>query len=255
MTRIFLFCAAPILMTFLAAYLGGCSTNPPGVNDQASAKPLPGEEDQFARLRARMVEEQLRSRDITDERVLGAMLKVPRHEFVPPEIISSAYEDGALPLALGQTVSQPYIVAYMTQELRLRGSERVLEIGTGSGYQAAILAEIAAEVFTIEILPDLASRAQSILDRLGYKNIRFRTGDGYQGWPESALFDAIVVTAAPDHVPQPLVDQLKPGGRMIIPVGRFEQNLILIEKGKTGITRRSTIPVRFVPMTGKAQTK
>ena len=255
MTRIFLLCAAPFLLTFLAAYLGGCSTNAPDANDQASVKPLPGEESQFARLRARMVEDQLRSRDIVDERVLGAMLKVPRHEFVPPGIISSAYEDSALPLALGQTVSQPYIVAYMTQELRLQGAGRVLEIGTGSGYQAAVLAEIAPEVFTIEILPDLASRAQSILDRLGYKNIRFRTGDGYQGWPEKAPFDAIIVTAAPDHIPQPLVDQLKPGGRMIIPVGRFEQDLILSEKGKTGITQRSTIPVRFVPMTGKAQIK
>jgi len=158
-----------------------------------------------------------------------------------------------VPLALGQTVSQPYIVAYMTEVLHLQGTERVLEIGTGSGYQAAVLAEIVPEVFTIEILPELSKRAQTTLESLGYKNVRFRAADGYQGWPEFAPFDCIIVTAAPDHVPQPLIDQLKPGGRMVIPVGRFEQELILLEKGEARTTRRTTIPVRFVPMTGKAQ--
>jgi protein-L-isoaspartate(D-aspartate) O-methyltransferase len=200
-----------------------------------------------------MVREQLRGRDIKDSRVLDAMQKVPRHKFVPPAIIESAYSDNALPLALGQTVSQPYIVAYMTQALQLRGNERVLEIGTGSGYQAAVLAEIVPEVYTIEIIPELTERARATLGQLGYKNIYFRTGDGYQGWPEAAPFDAIVVTAAPDHVPQPLVAQLKPGGRLILPVGRFEQELVVVEKTNSGTTRRSTIAVRFVPMTGRAQ--
>jgi protein-L-isoaspartate(D-aspartate) O-methyltransferase len=199
-----------------------------------------------------MVDDQLRARGITDSIVLAAMLKVPRHLFVPSGIVNSAYEDTALPLTHGQTISQPFIVAYMTQALELKGGEKVLEIGTGSGYQAAVLAEIVKEVYTIEILPELAKRAEEVLTSLGYKNIHFRTGDGYLGWPEYAPFDAIIVTAAPDHVPQPLVDQLKRGGRMIIPLGRIDQKLLVIEKGDTGITRRSTIPVRFVPMTGKA---
>jgi len=253
MTRILLIFAAVLILSFLAANNGGCSTNSPITSDAAIQKPAPAEAGQFTALRERMVADQLRARDIKDERVLRAMLKVPRHDFVPPGIIGSAYDDTALPLALGQTISQPYIVAYMTQVLQLKGSERVLEIGTGSGYQAAVLAEIVPEVYTIEILDELTERAQSILGSLGYRNIRFRTGDGYQGWPESAPFDCIIVTAAPDHVPQPLIDQLKPGGRMIIPVGRFEQDLVLVEKGESGVTRRSTIPVRFVPMTGKAQ--
>jgi protein-L-isoaspartate(D-aspartate) O-methyltransferase len=199
-----------------------------------------------------MVDDQLRARGITDPLVLAAMLKVPRHLFVPSGIVNSAYEDTALPLTHGQTISQPFIVAYMTQALELKGGEKVLEIGTGSGYQAAVLAQIVKEVYTIEILPELAKRAEEVLTSLGYKNIHFKTGDGYLGWPEYAPFDAIIVTAAPDHVPQPLVDQLKRGGRMIIPLGRIDQKLLVIEKGDTGITRRSTIPVRFVPMTGKA---
>lgn len=200
-----------------------------------------------------MVLEQLQGRDIKDPLVLAAMLKVPRHEFVPSSIIEAAYEDCALPLKLGQTISQPYIVAYMTQALRLRGTERVLEIGTGSGYQAAILAEIVPEVYTIEILPELHDYAETILNRLGYKNIHSRVGDGYMGWPEYAPFDCIIVTAAPEAVPQPLIDQLKEGGRMVIPLGMGDQDLTILEKGKSGVMRRSTIPVRFVPMTGKAQ--
>jgi protein-L-isoaspartate(D-aspartate) O-methyltransferase len=200
-----------------------------------------------------MVLEQLQGRDIKDPLVLAAMLKVPRHEFVPNNIIESSYEDCALPLKLGQTISQPYIVAYMTQALDLRGTERVLEIGTGSGYQAAILAEIVPEVYTIEILPELHDYAKTILNKLGYKNIYSRVGDGYMGWPEHAPFDRIIVTAAPEVVPQPLVDQLKEGGRMVIPLGMGDQDLTILEKGKSGVTRRSTIPVRFVPMTGKAQ--
>jgi protein-L-isoaspartate(D-aspartate) O-methyltransferase len=235
--------AALVLVACMVAGLGGCgSPQKTGLS-----------EDQYAAARERMVRNQLESRDIRDAKVLAAMREVPRHKFVPPEIVDSAYDDNALPLALGQTVSQPYIVAFMTQALELEGNERVLEVGTGSGYQAAILAEIVPEVYTVEILPALTERARRTLGGLGYKNIRFRTGDGYEGWPEAAPFDAIVVTAAPDHIPAPLVEQLKPGGRMIIPLGRFEQELIVIEKTRSGITRRSTIPVRFVPMTGRAQ--
>ncbi len=253
MTWILLSFAAAMSLSIAAASYGGCSTNSPVTSEAADQRTAPADAGDFARLRERMVVDQLKARDIKDERVLQAMLKVPRHEFVPAAILGSAYEDTALPLALGQTISQPYIVAYMTQALHLQGSERVLEIGTGSGYQAAVLAETAREVYTVEILEDLLNRARTTLDVLGYKNIHFRIGDGYQGWSEFAPFDCIIVTAAPDHVPQPLIDQLKPGGRMIIPVGRFEQDLVLIEKGHSGVTRRSTIPVRFVPMTGKAQ--
>jgi protein-L-isoaspartate(D-aspartate) O-methyltransferase len=210
-------------------------------------------EQQFLQLRERMVREQLQNRDVKDRAVLEAMRKVPRHRFVPANLVEAAYEDNPLPLILGQTISQPYIVAYMTQALQLRGTERVLEIGTGSGYQAAVLAELVPEVYTIEILPELAEQARTTLETLGYKNVRIRIGDGYMGWPENAPFDRIIVTAAPDHVPQPLIDQLKPGGKMIIPVGRMEQDLVLIEKSEQGVSRRSTIPVRFVPMTGRAQ--
>ena len=200
-----------------------------------------------------MVREQLEDRDIRDARVLAAMLKVPRHEFVPEEYRASSYHDNALPLKMGQTISQPYIVAYMTQALELRGTERVLEIGTGSGYQAAVLAEIVPEVYTIEILPELQEYAKAVLVKLGYRNIHFRAGDGYMGWPEQGPFDCIIVTAAPGTVPQPLMDQLKEGGRMIIPIGVMEQDLVLIEKKQSGVVRRTTIPVRFVPMTGKAE--
>ena len=211
--------------------------------------------DEFAKRRQQMVREQLQSRDISDPRVLAAMGKVPRHEFVPADFVQAAYEDNALPLKSGQTISQPYIVAYMTQALELRGPERVLEIGTGSGYQAAILAEIAQEVYTVEILPELQQQAVAVLSKLGYRNIRFRVGDGYMGWPEYAPFDRIIVTAAPESVPKPLIDQLKEGGRLIIPLGTLSQDLTILEKTASGIAWRTTIPVRFVPMTGKAQEK
>ncbi len=234
----------------LLASPGGCTTSIVGYKEQQKGSSVI---EESTRLREQMVREQLAGRDIRDARVLEAMLKVPRHEFVPPDLADVAYEDGALPLTLGQTISQPYIVAFMTQALALQGNERVLEIGTGSGYQAAVLAEIVHEVYTIEILDELAKRAEGVIASLGYRNIHFRTGDGYLGWPEQAPFDCIIVTAAPDHLPQPLIDQLKTGGRMIIPVGRFDQELLLIEKHESGIIRRSTIPVRFVPMTGIAQ--
>jgi protein-L-isoaspartate(D-aspartate) O-methyltransferase len=210
------------------------------------------EPGKMAQLRERMVRAQLQARDIHDERVLAAMNKVPRHEFVPEELVESAYEDGALLLILGQTISQPYIVAYMTQALDLQGTERVLEIGTGSGYQSAILAEIVREVYTIEILPQLHAGAEKILSKLGYRNIYLRVGDGFLGWPEKSLFDRIIVTAAPVETPQPLLDQLKECGRLIIPLGSITQELVVFEKTRSGITRRPTIPVRFVPMTGKA---
>ena len=251
MTGVVLRCAAAFVLA--AGTNGGCTADRSSVSDVEPPQIAAEDSSEFARLRERMVEQQLRARDITDARVLAAMLRVPRHEFVPGQAIGSAYEDSALPLALGQTVSQPYIVAFMTQALALKGSERVLEVGTGSGYQAAVLAELASEVYTIEILPELTGHARTVLQTLGYRNIHFRTGDGYQGWPEAAPFDAIVVTAAPDHIPPPLVVQLKPGGRMILPVGHVEQELVIIEKSESGIRRRSTIPVRFVPMTGRAQ--
>jgi protein-L-isoaspartate(D-aspartate) O-methyltransferase len=199
-----------------------------------------------------MVREQLQARDIYDPVVLAAMRKTPRHEFISAEFADSAYDDCALPLTMGQTISQPYIVAFMTQALELRGAERVLEIGTGSGYQAAILAEIVSEVYTVEIISQLQEQAAAMAARLGYRNIHLRTGDGSMGWPEYAPFDRIIVTAAPEDAPQSLIDQLKEGGRMIIPLGKISQDLVIITKEKSCITRRTTIPVRFVPMTGKA---
>jgi protein-L-isoaspartate(D-aspartate) O-methyltransferase len=204
----------------------------------------------FAAQRQRMVEQQLQPRGIKDERVLAAMAKVPREEFVPVDERSDAYEDGPLPIGYDQTISQPYIVAFMTEQLRPKPSDRVLEIGTGSGYQAAILAELVADVYTIEIVEALAKTAEATLQRLGYKNVHLRVGDGYRGWPEEAPFDAIIVTCAPGKVPQPLVDQLKDDGRMVIPVGeRFAQQLYLLEKKNGQLKESATLPVRFVPMT------
>ena len=203
--------------------------------------------------RQMMVETQITTREIRDPRVLAAMRAVPRHEFVPAEMRAHAYADTPLPIGHGQTISQPYIVAFMTEQLALQPTQRVLEIGTGSGYQAAVLAKLAAEVFTIEIVEPLAQRAAADLARLGFKNVQVRAGDGYQGWPEAAPFDAIIVTCAPDHVPEPLVRQLKEGGRMVIPVGEFgAQQLYVLEKRGGKIERRAVLPVRFVPMTGKA---
>jgi protein-L-isoaspartate(D-aspartate) O-methyltransferase len=195
-----------------------------------------------------MVDNQLRGRGISDARVLAAMRSVPRERFVPPAVSSQAYADHPLPIGYGQTISQPYIVAYMSETLQVSKSSKVLEIGTGSGYQAAVLGELAGEVYSIEIVPELADRARQTLDAMGYQNIHVRTGDGYRGWPEEAPFDRIMVTAAPDHVPQPLVDQLATGGRLVIPVGRTEQDLLLITRTPTGVVQRRTIPVRFVPL-------
>ncbi len=191
--------------------------------------------------------------NIKDERVLSAMRKVDREFFVPEDIKSYAYDDRALAIGYGQSISQPYIVALMTQLLELQGTEQVLEIGTGSGYQAAILGELAKEVYSIEIIPELAEAAKRRLEELGYKNVHTRLGDGYQGWPEKAPFDAIILTCSPDHVPPPLIDQLKEGGRLVIPVGVWphEQMLHQLQKVNGELVRHPVIPVSFVPMTGE----
>ena len=207
------------------------------------------EKELFADERKQMVDRQLAKRDITNRQVLEVMRQVPRHLFVPSTHREYAYADQPLPIGEGQTISQPYIVAYMTQALELKPEYRVLEIGTGSGYQAAVLAELAAEVYTIEIIPLLAARADSLLQALGYENIQVRTGDGYLGWPQAAPFDAIVVTAAPDHIPEPLVEQLAPGGVMILPVGDQTQELLRLVKQEDGSQVESLLPVRFVPLT------
>jgi protein-L-isoaspartate(D-aspartate) O-methyltransferase len=208
-----------------------------------------GEEPVLTRARAQMVDRQLRQRDITDSRVLAAMGKVPRHRFVPPTHQREAYDDTPLPIGEGQTISQPYVVALMTQLLALAGTEKVLEVGTGSGYQAAVLAEIVPRVFTIEILPALAERAEARLRALGFLSVRVRAGDGYRGWPEEAPFDAILVTAGATHIPQPLEAQLREGGRIVIPVGRGgQQELLLGRKERGKLTIRAVAPVRFVPL-------
>jgi protein-L-isoaspartate(D-aspartate) O-methyltransferase len=203
-------------------------------------------------LRERLIAE-IQKEGVSDEKVLAAMRRVPRHEFVPERYRHAAYENRPLPIGFGQTISQPFIVGYMTQALKLKGGEKVLEIGTGSGYQAAVLAEIAREVYTIEILEPLGRHAEKTLNRLGYENIHVKISDGYQGWPKHAPFDAILVTAAPDHVPQPLVEQLNDNGRMVIPIGSWSQRIVLITKTADGVVQKLDIPVRFVPMTGQAQ--
>jgi len=221
---------------------------------QASVAAAANEDTPEALARRRMVERDLRARDITDKAVLEVMGRVERHRFVPDDLQAQAYADHPLPIGHGQTISQPYIVALMTQLVRPKKSDRALDIGTGSGYQAAVLAELCKEVYGVEILQALADGAKKRLAELGYKNVTVRCGDGYQGWPEKAPFDVIIVAAAPDHVPKPLVEQLAPGGRLVIPVGRFDQELLLLEKQKDGSLRqKSVIPVMFVPMTGKAQ--
>jgi len=212
--------------------------------------------DPFAVARQRMVTEQLScpGRNITSARVLQAMGKVPRHEFVPERLRYQAYLDCPLPIGHDQTISQPYIVAFMTEQLELKPTDRVLEIGTGSGYQAAVLAELVTQVNTIEIVEDLAKKAAATLKRLGYTNVFVRAGDGYKGWADSAPFDAIIVTCAPEKVPAPLIQQLRDGGKMIIPVGPiWDQDLVLLEKHGVKLDQRPVLPVRFVPMTGQSQ--
>ena len=205
--------------------------------------------DSFEKKRDRMVLEQIELRGVNDRAVLKAMRKVPRHKFVPDIYMEYAYNDYPLPIGEEQTISQPYIVAYMTAALKLEPSDKVLEIGTGSGYQAAVLAEICDSVYTIEIFESLGNKALKLLNSLHYDNIKVKIGDGYKGWPEFSPFDVIIVTCSPSEIPQPLIDQLKEGGRMIIPVGlKNNQNLILLKKKDGKIKQHSVLPVRFVPM-------
>src|SRR6266536_4988782 len=227
-----------LIIVLLAA--AGCVQKPARVVDLASERQL-------------MVQGQLMSRGVRDERVLAAISKVPREEFVPQDSRAASYTDQPLPIGYGQTISQPYLVAFMTDQLHPSRGDRVLEIGTGSGYQASVLAGLVAEVYSIEIIEPLAKTAKATLQRLGYKNVHVKVGDGYKGWPENAPFDAVIVTCAPDHVPQPLVGQMKEGGRMIIPVGGpGEQELYLLEKKNGQLKQRAVLPVRFVPMAGEA---
>ena len=220
----------------------------------ADSAPELAPQDAFARARAAMVANQIASRGVKDARVLEAMRTVPRHEFVPPSVRDDAYVDSPLPIGHGQTISQPYIVALMTELARPAPGDRVLEVGTGSGYQAAVLSRLVDKVFSVELVEPLAQSAAAALRRLGYANVVVRNGDGYLGWPDEAPFDIILVTAAPEEVPAALLAQLKPGGRMIVPVGRVwdVQDLQLIEKDASGKVRtRSIIPVRFVPLVKK----
>ncbi len=251
-----------LMLLFVAAWMAGCSdpapperesvTAPHAVSDSSTTEDP--HEVEYREQRRAMVEHQLRDRDIVDESVLEAMLRVPRHLFVPESYRDAAYADGARPIGHDQTISQPYIVALMTQLAAPSPEKRALDIGTGSGYQAAVLAELVEQVYSIEIVCPLAEEAADRLESLVYDNVTVRCGDGYQGWEEHAPFDIIIVAAAPDHVPEPLVDQLAPGGRMIIPVGDLYQELLLIERRDDGTTEQQTVvPVRFVPMTGQAE--
>lgn len=207
--------------------------------------------DRFTAARQQMVDVQLKARGIASATVLAAMNRVPRHLFVPPAIQSRAYEDNPLPIGLNQTISQPFIVAYMTEALQLTSEHTVLEIGTGSGYQAAVLAELVRQVYSIEIIPELADRARRSLTEGGYRNVQVRTGNGYLGWPEHAPYAKIIVTAAPEEIPQGLVDQLAVGGTMVLPVGRGLQEMTIVTKNADGVAQKSTMPVRFVPMVNK----
>ena len=229
-------------LTWVIVIVAGC--------DGAVAEHQPSTSN-WTSARMQMVDDQIAARDIKDPRVLEAMRRVPRHEFVPEAMRGNAYLDSPLPIGHDQTISQPYIVAYMTAALELDATHRVLEIGTGSGYQAAVLGELAKEVYTIEIVAPLAERARQTLKNLGYKNVHIRTGNGYLGWPEQAPFDRVMVTAAPDAVPPALIEQLKVGGLMAIPVGVGDQELRILRRTTSGLELLRTLPVRFVPMTGK----
>jgi protein-L-isoaspartate(D-aspartate) O-methyltransferase len=215
-----------------------------------AAPPPPKANDDRAAERTKMVDTTIVARGVKDPAVIAAMRRVPRHEFVPEAARARAYDDSALPIGFEQTISQPYIVAAMTEAARVGRGKRVLEIGTGSGYQSAVLAELDADVYSIEIVEPLARRTHELLARLGYTKLHLRIGDGYSGWPEAAPFDAIIVTAAPPEIPKPLVDQLAIGGRLVIPVGDKEQRLEVVERGNDGTTTETLMDVEFVPMTG-----
>jgi len=239
---------AAALLAVLGGFLGAGSAcglgGPPGELTEAD----------FEAMRRRMVAEQVEARGVKDPTVLAALRAVPRHRFVPAAEGRFAYDDGPLPIGGGQTISQPYIVALMTALARPKPGMRVLEVGTGSGYQAAVLARCVAEVDTVEVRPELGHRAERLLRELGYKNVRVRVGDGFDGWPERAPVDAVLVTAAPPDVPKPLLDQLKVGGRLVAPVGDspWGQQLVVVTRTETGFTRETVLPVAFVPMVGKA---
>jgi len=244
--------AAPFLAVILAAASFAPAGCRPRETGRAAVTPVSEELDAAAR--AKMVETQIAARGVRNPRVLAAMREVPRHLFVDDSQRSRAYDDGPLPIGGRQTISQPYIVALMSELLDLTPGERVLEIGTGSGYQSAVLSRLAGHVYSIEIIPELARQSAERLKRLGFTNITVREGDGYRGWPEHAPFDGIIVTAAPERIPQPLLDQLAPNGRMVIPVGGFFQELKVFKKDANGkITEQDIIPVRFVPMTGEIE--
>ncbi|HKQ62768.1 MAG TPA: protein-L-isoaspartate(D-aspartate) O-methyltransferase [Candidatus Polarisedimenticolaceae bacterium] len=230
----------------LALAVVGCATGPRGGSSG-------GSDDPGRRAREAMVAEQIEARGVRDPCVLEAMRRVPRELFVPPALRDLAYRDGPLAIGHEQTISQPYIVALMTELVAPRPGMKVLEVGTGSGYQAAVLSECVTDVYTIEIIGALGSESAARLQELGYSRVHTRVGDGYDGWPEAAPYDAIVVTAAPDEVPRPLLEQLRPGGRLVIPVGRGSQDLVVVTRTPQGYERRAVTPVRFVPMTGKAQ--
>ncbi|RQV96419.1 MAG: protein-L-isoaspartate(D-aspartate) O-methyltransferase [Calditrichaeota bacterium] len=203
--------------------------------------------------REQMVQRQITARGVKDPEVIKVMRRVPRHLFVPEDQVKYAYRDEPRPIGEGQTISQPYIVAFMTEQLELKPGDRVLEIGTGSGYQSAVLACLVDSVFTIEIIPELAERAQKLLADLNYDNVVVKEGDGYIGWEEKGPFDAIIVTAAPPRIPPPLLEQLKIGGRMVLPVGEYFQELVVVSKNQTGLEMKNVLPVRFVPMTGEVR--
>lgn len=221
----------------------------------ADKGPEVGTEATYRQRRHEMVSEQIIRRGVSDTRVLAAMARVPRHEFVPASLKEEAYEDYPIPIGSGQTVSQPYIVAFMTEAARLPERARVLEIGTGSGYQTAVLAQMGADVYSLEILPELASRARELLARLGYDRVHVRQGDGYDGEPEHAPYDAILGAAAPQNVPPPLLNQLKIGGRLVLPLGHGIQHLTVITREPDGFVYSDVMPVRFVPMTGKSESE
>ena len=227
----------------------GCAGQGGGEEPDGAGRPA----DPFAVARAAMVAGQIASRGVSDSLVLAAMRSVPRHLFVPESLRSQAHGDSPLPIGHGQTISQPYIVALMTEALGVREGDKVFEVGTGSGYQAAVLAEMGVEVYTMEIVEPLALLAAERLKSLGYNRVHVRAGDAYQGWVEHSPFDAVIVTAAPERVPEPLLEQLKVGGRMVIPVGEDYQDLQLLTKTAVGVEKRSLGPVMFVPMTGKAK--
>lgn len=247
-----------VLVAALAALTGCDSENGEEhatAGGEAESPPAATTDDRFAEERYAMVRDTVASRDVTDENVLRAMRTVPRHELVPEDQRDDSYEDHPLPIGHDQTISQPYIVGLMTQLAEVDRGDTVLEVGTGSGYQAAVLAEMGVEVYSIEIVEPLAERAAADLERLGYDSVHVRAGDGYRGWPEHAPFDAIIITAAPPRIPEPLKEQLKVGGRMVVPVGPDggHQELMVLTRTEAGFDQRTVIPVRFVPMTGEAQ--